>query len=469
MIFLKRAVELAPDYTRAWADLSKVQCDLELHADAVASGRKVVELSPDIAESHITLGNALARGANNEDAIASYREALNLRPGHTGAYAGLGHQLKIIGRHEEATAAHRECIAANPSHSAEHYWALANMKTVKFSDDEVSTMETLISSNAVRGNGVVQLHNSLGFAYEDRSDYDTAFRHFADGNQLRREMETYDPVETEVTTDRIIEVMDSAFMQRHAGHGLSDASPVFIVGLPRSGSTLIEQILASHSQVEGTHELSELAAIVRDIPKTNPRVGRFPESIENLNDKGWSAIGKRYINLTARYRTGAERFIDKNPNNFVFAGLLALALPNATIINARRHPMDSCFGSFKQLFASGQPFSYDLTEIGEYYVQYQRIMDHWHAVLPGKILDVQYEDVVADLETQVRRLLDHCELPFEDSCLTFHETRRAIRTASSEQVRKPIYASSVNLWKNYESHLGDLIEVLEPVLPQNRA
>jgi hypothetical protein len=240
--------------------------------------------------------------------------------------------------------------------------------------------------------------------------------------------------------------------------------PIFIVGLPRSGSTLIEQILASHSLVEGTHELGDLSRSVQMLRRRSRKDERFPEFLSKAREAGWTRIGTEYLRRTQRYRHGAPYFVDKNPNNFIFAGVLKLAMPNAKIINARRHPLDSCVGAFKQLFASGQPFTYDMTELGEYYLQYQRLMDHWHEVLPGFVLDVNYEDVVADLEGQVRRLLDFCGLPFEESCLNFHATKRAVKTASSEQVRQPIYSSSVNLWRNYESHLDTLVHILEPLL-----
>jgi hypothetical protein len=267
-----------------------------------------------------------------------------------------------------------------------------------------------------------------------------------------------------VTIDQIIEVFSEEFIGQNQGHGISDASPILIVGLPRSGSTLIEQILASHSQVEGTHELSDLPRIVATLNKKTRQGTGFPEFVKGFGMQAWAGIGDQYLQSTLKYRSGLPYFIDKNPNNFIYAGLLHLALPNARIINAQRHPLDSCFGSYKQLFASGQPFSYDLTELGEYYVLYQSLMKHWQDVLPGKVLDVNYEEVVADLDTQVRRILDYCELPFEAACLNFHETDRAVKTASSEQVRQPIYASSVNLWQHYERHLDELIEILEPLL-----
>jgi hypothetical protein len=229
---------------------------------------------------------------------------------------------------------------------------------------------------------------------------------------------------------------------------------------------LLEQILSSHSKVDGTHELAELGKVIRSNRKlTGPRL-RYPTSIENIDPDDFEALGNEYIDRCRQYRGNRPFFTDKNPNNFVHVGLLHLILPNAKIINARRHPLDSCFGSYKQLFASGQPFTYDLVELGEYYLQYQRLMDHWHDVLPGKVLDVRYEEVVHDLEGQVRRILDYCELGWEDSCLRFHETSRSVKTASSEQVRQPIYSSSVNTWRLYEPYLGALIETLEPLLMQ---
>lgn len=337
------------------------------------------------------------------------------------------------------------------------------MKTFRFSDDDIGAMESLLQDEELEDLAAVQLCNALGFAYEGRKDFEQAFIYFQKGNEKRRESESYDPVQTELATESQIKVFDQQFIQNCEGHGDADPSPIFIVGLPRSGSTLIEQILASHSQVEGTHELNDLAMTVRSIPH-GEKMDRFPENLPNMEPHLWSELGDYYLQRTMKFRDGAPRFIDKNPNNFIYVGLLHLILPNAKIINARRGPLDSCFGSYKQLFAKGQSFTYDLTEIGEYYMQYQRLMDHWHGVLPGVVLDVQYEEVVADLETQVKRLLDYCELPFEQACMDFHQTERAVKTASSEQVRQPIYSSSVDLWKNYEENLGELIEVLEPLL-----
>jgi tetratricopeptide (TPR) repeat protein len=462
-VFLRRAVEVAPEYGRAWLDLASAQLEQDKLGEAIESATSLVALNPELVDSQIMLANTLARANRAEDALVAYRAALDISPRHAGAYSGLAHQLKTLGRSEESIATYRGSLSVNPD-NAESYWSLANMKTFRFSDQDFQAMEALAARDDLDDLAIVQLHNALGLGYEGRADYDRAFANYQRCNDKRRESEVYDPVETEYNTDRYIEIFNADFIEQYGGHGAQDTSPIFIVGLPRSGSTLIEQILASHSQVEGTHELSDLAQVASKIPSANPGKDRFPANLRGLKPQAWSSIGQQYLDRTLKYRSGVPRFIDKNPNNFVYAGLISLALPNAKIINARRHPLDSCFGSYKQLFASGQAFTYDLTEIGEYYLQYQRLMDHWHQVLPGRILDVQYEDVVGDLDGQVRRILQFCDLPFEDACLSFHETDRAVKTASSEQVRQPIYSSSVNLWKHYESHLGELIEVLEPIL-----
>jgi len=461
-IFLKRAVELAPDYVRAWVDLSNVQRHLDRFDDAIASAERVVELAPEQAESYMVLASALGVGGRHDEAIATFERVLVKNPRKTAALCAMGHHLKTVGRTGEAVARYRECIAIESGHG-EAWWSLANLKTFRFEDAEIEAMQAQLAGDELDDEARLQVHNALGLALEGRKDHGRAFEHFAACNRIRRQKESYDPVDTESTHDRIIELFDRAFLSQEPGDRVEPA-PIFVVGLPRSGSTLIEQILASHSQVEGTHELTDLAKVVREVRRASRTDMRFPEAIAHLKAGGWSKIGKQYLERTAQYRSGAPYFIDKNPNNFVFTGLIRLAMPNAKVINARRHPLDSCLGTFKQLFASGQPFSYDIVELGEYYLQYQRLMDHYHAAMPGFVLDVHYEQVVGDLEGQVRRLLDFCGLPFEESCLRFHETERAVKTASSEQVRRPIYSSSVNLWRNYEKDLGELVEILEPVL-----
>ncbi|TDJ45214.1 MAG: sulfotransferase [Gammaproteobacteria bacterium] len=267
--------------------------------------------------------------------------------------------------------------------------------------------------------------------------------------------------------DRVIEVFDQKFLAERSGQGHLDPAPIFVIGLPRSGSTLIEQILASHSQVEGTSELPYVDHVAGALNLNRADGVNYPEAVRELGPAHLQSLGQEYLHAAKMHRTeGTPRFIDKMPNNYPSVGFIHLMLPNAKIIDARRHPLDSCLSCFRQLFARGQPFTYDLTDIGEYFLEYQRLMDHWHEVLPGTVLTVQYEDMVTDFENQVRRLLEYCELPWEDACINFHETERPVRTASSEQVRQPIYSKSINYWRNYEQYLGELIEVLEPSLPR---
>lgn len=463
-VFLTTAVSMAPDYARAWLDLANVQREMQKFGDAVESARQVLRLAPDDAESHMAYAGAIGMTGAHEQAIEAYQHAIDMAPEKAGAMCAMAHHQKTIGRQDDAIASYRRAIAIKPDH-AEAYWSLANLKTFRFESDELAAMEELLRDDSLPDVARAQLHNALGLEFEARKDYSRAFQNFAQCNAIRRHIEAYDPVETQTTCDRLIELFDAEFIAKHAGVPAPNVTAILIVGLPRSGSTLIEQILASHSQVDGTHELGDLARAVQSVHRGKSRRSRFPEALAEINREDWQSIGEDYLRRTEIFRSGAPYFIDKNPNNFIYAGVLKLALPNARIINARRHPLDSCFGSFKQLFASGQPFTYDLTELGEYYLQYERLMDHWRTVVPGFVLDVDYENVVADLDGQVARLLEFCGLPFEEACLRFHETDRAVKTASSEQVRRPIYTSSVDLWRNYEAHLDELIQILRPILP----
>jgi len=461
-VFLLRVVKNAPDYSRAWADLVKSQREQNKFEIALNSSNKLIQLDPKIAESYMIRASVEGVAGLSEAAINSYKTAIKLAPNKAGALCSMAHHLKTIGKQEESVAAYREAIAIKPDHT-ESYWSLANLKTFSFLDEEISSMENLLSTEDLTDNGRVHLFNALGLGYESRKNYDKSFENISSCNALRRKAESYDPVEFETTIDKIIEIVTLELMSK-TKVTKRNVTPIFVVGLPRSGSTLIEQILASHSLVEGTHELHECSLAMQTTRDKFNINDRFPEALSSFGADQWNTLGHEYLSSTEKYRSDKLFFIDKNPNNFTFIGALKLAIPNAKIINARRHPLDSCYGSFKQLFASGQPFSYDLVEIGEYYLEYQRLMDHWQSICPGFVLDVNYEEVVSDLDTQVKRVLDFCDLPFEEGCLRFHETERAVKTASSEQVRKPIYSSSVNLWRNYEHKLGDLIETLEPLL-----
>ena len=464
-VLLKQAVELAPDFALAWADLWIVQFEQEKSEDAIKSAKRLINLEPRRANGHLLLGSAHMSAGHHQDALESYDNALEITPDHVGAWCGKGNVSRTIGDQDGAISAFRKSIKANPLF-AEAYWNLANLKTFRFEDSEVDDMLALVGDERIPNEGQVQLNNALGLEFDGRKEYDRAFEFIDRGNKLRREREFYDRVQNEEMIDMSIEAFTQQFLEDNYGHGDPEPAPIFIVGLPRSGSTLLEQILSSHSKVDGTHELRDLALTIRSNREMSGRGAQYPKSVANIDQDGFKCLGSEYIERTLRHRGGRPFFTDKNPNNHVHVGLLHLILPNAKIINARRHPLDSCLGSYKQLFAEGQSFSYDLVELGEHFLQYQRLMDHWHEVLPGKVLDVHYEEVVADLEGQVRRILEYCELDWEESCLRFHETSRSVKTASSEQVRQPIYSSAVNTWRHYEQHLGALIEVLEPLLAE---
>ncbi len=469
-VLLQQAVKVTPGFNRAWLDLCNVQMEQRKFDDLIESANRLIKLQPHSPQGHMWLGTASASAGHQLDAIESFDKVLDISPNHVGAMCGKGNASRTIGDQDGSVAAFRASIETDPLH-AEAYWSLANLKTFRFEDQEVEDMLALLDDERITPEGQVQLNNALGLEFDGRKEYDRSFEFIDRGNKLRREQEFYDRIEFEEKIDMTIEAFSQQFLEDNASHGDPEPAPIFIIGLPRSGSTLLEQILSSHSQVDGTHELPDLGAVIRSNRKLSSRqkhhpdeTSRYPKTIARLDANEFKRLGSEYIERTQRHRGDSPFFTDKNPNNFEHVGILQMILPNAKIINARRHPLDSCYGSYKQLFAQGQPFTYDLIEIGEYYLQYQRIMDHWHAVLPGKVLDVQYEEVVADLEGQVRRILEYCELEWEESCLRFHETDRSVKTASSEQVRRPIYTSSVNTWRHYEAHLGALIETLAPLL-----
>lgn len=460
---LRSAVELAPDYFGAWIDLARALMEQDAFEQSRAAIEQAIRLDPEGAQPRTLLGNLLAKAGRYEEAVAAYRAALQKQSDNGGSLAGLGNVLKTIGRQAEAIDSYRDAILTSPAFG-QAYWSLANLKTFRFTDDEIASMEKHVDNEKLTEETRVNFNFALGKAYEDRGAYEQAFAFYEHGNSLRRMNENYDPVQTELIHDRIIETLSNEFLSARTGLGDPDPAPVFIVGLPRSGSTLIEQILSSHSQVEGTYELPDLARVIRSINQAQVSGQSYPEALRSYDATRLAELGQQYLKSTERHRTGLAYFTDKMPNNFPSIGLIHLILPNAKIINARRHPLDSCMGSYKQLFFKGQAFTYDLVEIGEYYLQYTRMMEHWHEVLPGKVLDLQYEDMVMDQETQTRRLLEYCGLPWEDACLAFYDTERAINTASSEQVRRPIYTRSLHSWRRFEVHLGPLIEVLEPIL-----
>jgi tetratricopeptide (TPR) repeat protein len=371
-----------------------------------------------------------------------------------------GHALKTMGEQEKAVAHYRSAFAVKADHG-DAYYALANLKTYRFSDAEIAAMRAQIERETLAFMDRVHIAFALAKALGDRGEYAESFRHYEQGNALKRAQARYSADAMSAELARQKEFCTSELFATHAGNGHDAPDPIFILGLPRAGSTLLEQILASHSQVDGTLELPDILALAHRLRGRKAGQALYPANLHDLKAEDCAKFGEEFIANTRIHRQGAPFFIDKMPNNFRHIGLIHLILPNAKIIDARRDPMDCCFSGFKQLFAQGQEFTYGLTEIGRYYSDYVDLMDHWDSVLPGKVLRVQHEDVLDDLEGQTRRMLDYLDLPFEEACLDFHKTERAVRTASSEQVRQPINRKGQDAWLPYEPWLTDLKAALK--------
>ncbi|MFT6286464.1 MAG: tetratricopeptide (TPR) repeat protein [Halieaceae bacterium] len=461
---LRQALVEAPDHVPAMFELGRVLKELDRNEDAIEVYQAVIKIQPDNAKAWFRLGGTLGPAALTEQAVDAYKQCLQLNPNHAGAWLGLGHMLKTLGQQEEGIAAYQRCREIEPD-LGEVYYSLANLKTYRFDDEELTQMKQRVESDAVKNTSEVNFLFALAKALDDRGEFEQAWHYYERGNANQRMLVSYDPVMTETTNDDLISYFSRDCLSRFGGAGNPDQAPIFVLGMPRSGSTLVEQIIASHSQVEGTSELPYIGRLSKSLNRNRADGMRYPQVLDELEPRHFHQLGSRYLEMASMHRVeGAPRFIDKMPNNFPSVGFIHCLLPNAKIIDARRHPMDTCVGNLRQLYARGQTFSYDQVDLGEYYLQYQRMMDHWEEVLPGKVLRVQYEDTVNDLESQVSRILEFLGLPWEDQCLNFHTTDRAVRTASSEQVRQPIYTSGVGYWKNYETHLDELHETLEPIL-----
>ncbi|MDH4398893.1 tetratricopeptide repeat-containing sulfotransferase family protein [Sphingorhabdus sp.] len=463
---LESAKVLAPDNVSAHFDYVKVLRKRQKFELALSEAAELREKEPDNPEFEMLYANENLAVGNFDAAMLIYEALLSSMPNNPGINLTYGHALKTVGRQDDAISAYRRAYQVRPD-CGDAYWSLANLKTYRFDDPEIAQMRERQASAMTALEDRYHLCFALGKALEDRGDYGASFEYYELGNRLKREELKYNPARltNEMRLQR--ELVSTDLLNRFSGAGCPAPDPIFIVGLPRAGSTLLEQILASHSQVEGTMELPNIFALAFRLDRRRV-VGEEPEypgSLADLTHEDVTRFGEEFIRDTQIYRKGGSPFfIDKMPNNFRHIGLIHMILPNAKIIDARRGAMGCCFSGFKQLFAEGQEFTYGLQEIGQYYSDYVRLMDHWDTVLPGKILRVRYEDVVADLETQVRRLLDHCGLPFEEACLNFHQNERAVRTASSEQVRQPIFKSGVDQWENFSSYLDPLRDVLGPEL-----
>jgi len=462
---LKRCLELAPDFSIARLSYAQVLEKREKLDQALVQVDRLLEAEPEKFTLLVLRGAILAKMGDYERALPLYEFLLSHFPARAKITMIYGHALKTVGQQQKAIEAYRQAISLQPSFG-DAWWSLANLKTFRFEDDDIEAMRVEIGKSTCTREDFLNLCFALGKALEGRKHYDESFHYYQQGNNIKEKVSGYKADDTEQSVQRLKAVCGRDFFSAAAGQGYQSPDPIFIVGLPRSGSTLLEQILASHSQVDGTKELGFILAIVRRLggKKNVSQESRYPEVLTKLSARQLSDLGQEYIDRSRIQRGMAPFFIDKMPNNFLHVGLIHLILPNAKIIDARRHPMAACFSCYTQHFARGQSFTYGLPNIGRYYHDYVDLMDHWDRVLPGKVLRVQYEDVVADIETQIRRILDHCDLPFEEACLHFHQTERPVRTASSEQVRQPIYSGALEHWRHYEKHLDELKNALGPVL-----
>ena len=462
---LESVLLLTPDYAAARYDYATVLWKRQRHAEALAEAELLLRGDPHNRGVRTLQAGALVGLGNHAEALTIYRDLLQGAAQPADLHLSIGHALKTLGHQQEAIEAYHAAAAARPGFG-DAYWSLANLKTYRFDDGALARMRR---EEAAPGAAAVDRYHlcfALGKALEDRGLYDESFACYDRGNRLKKAETRYDPAAMERTLRAQATVCTAKFFGERAELGCHEPGPVFIVGLPRAGSTLIEQILASHSCIEGTMELGNIPRLVQQLGgRTRKGAGTgtgYPFVLADLMAEQAREYGEKFLRDTHAYRHGKPIFIDKMPNNFRHLGLIHLILPNARVIDARREPLDCCFSNFKQLFATGQEFTYSLEDIGRYYRNYVELMDHWDRVLPGKMLRVQHEDVVADLEGSVRRMLDFLGLDFEPACLEFHRTERAVRTASSEQVRRPINRDGVGQWRHYDRWLGPLRAALEP-------
>jgi tetratricopeptide (TPR) repeat protein len=464
-LLLEAVLVLAPDHRAARLDYAQTLLDRHKYRQARAEAERLLALDPANKDALSVAATAAVGLGEHERAIALYQAMLADMPGNPDIHLWLGHALKTTDRFAQAVTAYHAAAAARPDFG-DAYWSLANLKTYRFDDDTIARMRAAEEAPATVPDDRIHLCFALGKGLEDRGEIAQSWSYYQRGNELKRAQSRYRPDTIESNTARQIAVCGRNFFTRRAGWGDPSPDPIFILGLPRSGSTLLEQILASHSQVEGTQELAEIQRAVVDLMgrDSDPDNPRYPAVLADMTAEDFRKLGEKYLAETRAYRTSRPFFIDKMPNNFRHIGLIHLMLPHARIIDARREPMACCFSNLKQLFANGQEFTYSVDDIARTYRTYLDLMRHWDEALPGRVLRVQHEDVVSDLEGSVRRILEYCGLDFEQGCIEFHKTRRSVRTPSSEQVRQPIFRDGLDQWLKFEPWLGPLKHALGDAL-----
>lgn len=456
---LTKALKLDPTYSLVWANLAQVFSVTGQLDKAKKSFKNILNMEPKNGLIWAEYGTVLTKLANYEEGRDAYLKALEFKPDSPRVHLSLGHVYKTMGEIDNSIDSYKNTILQN-NLSGEAYWSLANLKTYSFSENEIKDMEDTLKgdmSDIERS----QMHFALGKAYEVKKDFDKSFKNYYEGNKVKKGLIKYSSDDTTDNTKRILNFFNKENIQKLAKSSTEDRDPIFVLGMPRSGSTLVDQIISSHSKVDGTQELPNIIKIAAELNSNNQK--NYPEVLKELDESKLSNLGKDYISETAWARDSAPFFIDKMPNNFIHIGLIKTILPNAKIIDTRRDPMDTCFSCFKQFFARGQLFTYSLEDLGNYYTDYIRAMNHWHNVYGKDIYTVHYDNVINETEETIRELIDYCGLPFEQECLEFYNSSRPVKTPSAEQVRQPIYKSGLNYWKNYEKHLLPLKKIIDEI------
>jgi len=454
-----KALRLDPTYSLVWANLAQVYSVTGQLDKAKKSFKNILNMEPRNGLIWAEYGTVLTKLANYEESKNAYLKALNFKSDSPRVHLSLGHVYKTMGEIENSIDSYKNSIIQNKL-SGEAYWSLANLKTYSFSENEIKVMEETLKEN-MSDIERSQIHFALGKAYEVKKDFENSFNNYFKGNEVKKGLIKYSSDDTTDNTKRILDFFNLETIRDFSKSSTVDQDPIFILGMPRSGSTLVDQIISSHSKVDGTQELPNIIKIASELNSNNQNT--YPEILKELDESKLSEMGNNYLSETTWARKNAPFFIDKMPNNFIHIGLIKTILPNAKIIDTRRDPMDTCFSCYKQFFARGQLFTYSLEDLGNYYTDYIKAMNHWHNVYGKDIFTVHYDNVINKTEETIRELIDYCNLPFEKECLEFYKSSRPVKTPSAEQVRQPIYKSGLNYWKNYEKHLVPLKKIIDEI------
>ena len=454
---LESCLEFEPNNLNSLIQYVDILIKRQKYGSALENAKKMYKQYPDAIDAQLTYAVTLQQTDNQDEALELYKKLLDKHPASYHVYLSVGHLYKNFGDIDKSIKSYKDSYTIN-NQCGEAYWSLANLKTYKFDDKEIKNLEDMVLNEYINNEEKIPMHFALGKAYEDEGDYKKSFEHYELGNNLKIPFTTFTSEDFNNECLNQIDVCTSDLFETKKNWGYLSDEPIFILGLPRVGSTLVEQILASHSMVDATHELPNILATSHklNLRRAQNKESRYPDILLSLSSPQLKMIGENYIKDSEVFRREGVYFIDKMPNNFRHIGLIKLILPNAKIIDIRRNSMSACFSCFKQLFAEGQEFTYSFERLGNYYNNYIELMDHWNKVLPNQILSINYEDLVNNFEETVKVILDYCKLPYEQACVEFYKSKRSVKTPSAQQVRQPIYTSGLDYWKNYDLYLDEL-------------